>query len=96
MSDVCNRDCLNCTFEDCVVDDITQEEREEINSRSKPKRVLSEASKQHAREYCKKYYQEHRAEFLAYRKSYYEAHKEECRRSTRERYQRKKRERENA
>lgn len=27
----CNRDCFNCTFADCIVDDVTKEEERTIN-----------------------------------------------------------------
>lgn len=30
----CNHDCLNCTYEDCVNDKITDSEIEEINQRN--------------------------------------------------------------
>lgn len=31
---MCNRDCFNCTFDDCVIDEATPEEKREINKRN--------------------------------------------------------------
>ena len=31
----CNRDCFNCTYEDCIVNDISSEERSEIKERDR-------------------------------------------------------------
>lgn len=33
MINLCNRDCFNCKYDDCVVDNISSVERIEINTR---------------------------------------------------------------
>lgn len=83
----CNRDCFNCIYEDCIQDDVSDEERAFINSQDRslrnqraksPGPVTSYYSRN--TEYCKrrslKYYQEHREECLDRFKNYYQRNKE--------------------
>lgn len=35
MGKKCNRDCFNCVFDDCIIDKMTKEEREEAKERDK-------------------------------------------------------------
>lgn len=35
MESVCNNDCFNCKFEDCIVDSLTALERAEQNERDR-------------------------------------------------------------
>lgn len=35
MGKKCNRDCFNCIFDDCIMENITSEEREEAKERDK-------------------------------------------------------------
>jgi len=68
----CNRDCFNCPFDDCVMDDISDSEIASIEKRnskvSKPKKSVDKKKQ----ERCKRYYQLHKAERIEYQKTYNE------------------------
>lgn len=57
---MCDRDCFNCKYDDCIVDDITSRERRE---QDKADRVATGKST-----YKREYYQKHK-------QIYYEANK---------------------
>lgn len=40
MSSVCNRDCFNCIYPDCIANDVTAEEREDIRRREMEARLV--------------------------------------------------------
>ena len=74
----CNKDCFNCPYPDCIVDDMSYEEyREsaerdrELKTSQKSRKEKKTAAKQKA------YYEAHREEIAAKQKAYYEAHGEE-------------------
>ena len=73
----CNKDCFNCPYPDCIVDDMSYEEyREsaerdrELKTSQKSRKEKKTAAKQKA------YYEAHREEVAAKQKAYREAHKE--------------------
>ena len=68
---VCNRDCFQCPFPDCVDDRITQEERRASMIRDSE---LKERSKVAAAK--KAYYEANREKVAAAKKAYYEANRE--------------------
>jgi len=66
---MCNRDCFNCTYDDCVDDRISVPEYEAIKDECKT------SAKE--RERVRKYRQEHKLERNAYNKRYNQEHSEE-------------------
>ena len=73
----CNKDCFNCPYPDCIVDDMSYEEyREsaerdrELKTSQKSRKEKKTAAKQKA------YYEAHREEIAAKQKAYREAHRE--------------------
>lgn len=77
----CNHDCFNCAFGDCVNDEITETEAQEIESREKPKRKHGDSRSYYIRNrekiLAKKkvYYQNNKEKIKAYKHKYYETHK---------------------
>lgn len=88
---ICNYDCFNCKYSDCIASDtITQEERKTINARNNTDKEYKHSEKSRkarrryyrehidsAREYQKKYQKDHEEELREYRKKYYQNHKDE-------------------
>lgn len=73
----CNRDCFNCTFPDCVVDDISAEERR--SARQLDAVALLDDIKYREGKRSLRYYYAHREERLAYKKAWRESRREEIR-----------------
>lgn len=69
----CNRDCFNCTFEDCVINTISDEERVEIDNRG----IKASRRKELAQK--RKYYQDHKEHLDAKHKQYEQEHIEKVR-----------------
>jgi hypothetical protein len=115
---ICNRDCFNCTFSDCIYDGITEEERKDGDKRDlvatsaledvgdvirtgkvgRPRKVVlkrqTESGKIEKRERMKNYYERCRDERISYQKKYNEQNKERKREYDRQRYLRRKAEKE--
>lgn len=79
---VCNRDCLNCIYEDCIEDKLKTNHK---------KGELSEEAKAHKAEYNRQAYWKNRERRLAYQKAYQKAHRAEQNEYMRKRYAEKKR-----
>ena len=78
MVSVCNRDCFNCAFDDCILDVLDAEDYKE--QRRIEKEILLPKSKKEK-------------EIAAYQRAYYEANKERLRAYRRE-YMRVRRQKE--
>jgi hypothetical protein len=83
MSAVCNRDCFNCPYEDCVVDgesalEVARAEQRDQQAVCKP----PEAD----RAYRKRYYEKHRAIETQRSRAYYQEHRFELSDKKREYY----------
>ena len=88
---VCNRDCLNCLFDDCIRDEMTHEDykalrkmdficgaKETPDAKIAAKRkAYREANREEIAAYQKAYYEANREEIAAKRKAYREAKKKE-------------------
>ena len=88
---VCNRDCLNCLFDDCICDEMTHEDykalrkmdficgaKETPDAKIAAKRkAYREANREEIAAYQKAYYEANREEIAAKRKAYREANREE-------------------
>ena len=73
---VCNRDCLNCIFDDCICDEMTHEDYKALRkmdficgAKETPDAKIAA--------YKKAYYEANREEIAAKRKAYREANREE-------------------
>ena len=86
MRPVCNMDCFNCQFDDCICDILRNEDIEEIEARDR-KFDKKKAQKEANNERAKAYYREHREEKLQYAKEYQAKHREELLPKKREYYQ---------
>jgi hypothetical protein len=74
MAAVCNRDCFNCQYEDCIVDDMTLAEYAESRKRELTMHKTPEQKRIAAKQ--KAYYEANRDEIAAKQKAYYEANRE--------------------
>ena len=88
---MCNHDCFHCPHPDCICDEETPAEigaaeLRDKEAQGKPKRKLSEKS----RERNSQYYQDHRERYLAYYRVYYRTHKEKTKAYKADYYQRNK------
>jgi len=72
---VCNRDCFNCPYEDCIVDGMTLEEYAE--SRQRELTMHKTPAQKRAAAKRKAYYEANRDEIAAKKKAYYEANRDE-------------------
>ena len=98
----CNRDCFNCIFEDCIVNELLPEDLKEINQRDREIRFINKDNKRKKiAERQRKYHEEHREEInerqrkhraehkeeiAEYRRKYYAEHKEAINESQRKYY----------
>lgn len=79
MSEVCNKDCFNCPYEDCILDDLDLEDYEELDKIDQ-NIMTSDVNDDwiaKKREYQKNYYQNNKARMLEKSKAWHEAHKAE-------------------
>lgn len=83
-SAVCNRDCFNCPFDDCVVDDYTYDEVVEARERDKEYALteMDNSTREKVKkntEYLREYYQKNKDKKSEYNRWYREEHKDEMR-----------------
>ena len=91
MSDICNKDCFNCPYEDCINDEFDDNDFRELKKLDKELGEMNTTTGYEYDQYRKKkrqYYQTHKEERKAYQRSYYQTHKEE-RKEERRAYNRK-------
>lgn len=87
----CNRDCFNCPFPDCVVDDITDEERDELEQidreilKTVTEKQLAAKARQH------EYYLLHKDLICQRHKEWVAKHPKQHRKQAREWYRKNKR-----
>lgn len=73
MDSICNHDCFNCKFEDCICDDMTPDDYVESNARD----ISLQTPQQKAEhDWRKAYNAKHREKIAAYKRAYYESHME--------------------
>ena len=72
----CNRDCFNCIFEDCIVNELLPEDLKEINQRDREIRRDNKDNK--------------RKKIAERQRKYREEHRDEINERQRKNYQRKK------
>ena len=88
MKKICNKDCFNCPYEDCINDEMDHEDYREAAVRD---RELAMTPKKRERAaYQKAYYEANREKIAAGKKAYRETHREAYNRYHRE-YARRKR-----
>lgn len=73
----CNHDCLNCQYEDCILDDDDEEfTAEELTYEDIVENELVPRSKKMARARSLKYAENHREQIREYGRKYYHEHRE--------------------
>lgn len=103
MDKICNKDCFNCPYEDCINDEMDHEDYREAAVRDRelfmtPKKreraayqkAYYEKNKEKRAAYQKEYREKNREKLAAGKKAYREAHREAYNRYHRE-YARRKR-----
>lgn len=70
MGKICNEDCFNCKYDDCILDSLGR-----YNKEPEPKEVSEKKMKNRIR--MARYYQENKEAIKAQKKEYYYAHREE-------------------
>lgn len=75
MEKICNKDCFNCIYDDCILDSCGRNER-----KKKKRSESSEAQRLH------RYYLEHKEEVKAKNLAYYREHREEINSKRRKAY----------
>lgn len=83
---VCGRNCFQCPFPDCIMEDVTQEECAAAKKRDLE--LITPEERDRAR--WRAYYYAHREQRLDRQKEYWQTHKEEINRKRRETYFEKK------
>lgn len=74
MTAKCNRDCFNCTFADCIEDELSEEDYREL--RAIDKNILKTSGKAQDKKQRKhEWYMANRTRILARQKLWYEAHR---------------------
>lgn len=89
---MCNHDCFNCEYPDCICDDVSREEKtlsEKIDAFAANKNFVAIMKK---RECGKKDYKKHRDKRLSYSKNYYIKNKDRISAYKKEWYRKKKKE----
>ena len=79
---VCNRDCFNCPYEDCVVEgasalEIARSERLDAKAAEDPGTAKPRRHGRQRSAYKSRYHREHRDKYNAINKAYYQAHRKE-------------------
>ena len=79
---LCNRDCFNCPYEDCVVEgesalEIARSERMDAKAAEEPGAAKPRRNGRLRRAYKSRYHREHRDKLNAIAKAYYAAHRQE-------------------
>ena len=72
---ICDHDCFHCKFDDCICDDMTQDDYAEARERDFALTRTAEQKKIAAKQ--KAYREANRDEIAAYQKAYYEANRDE-------------------
>ena len=72
---ICDKDCLNCRFDDCINDEMDAQDYQESDRRDK---LCQSEAKRKMRAKNKAAYEKRRADKLAYARDYYQKHKEEA------------------
>ena len=88
MKKICNKDCFNCPYEDCINDEMDHEDYQEAADRDRELFMTPEKRKIAAGK--KAYYEANREKIAAGQKAYREANREAYNRYHRE-YARRKR-----
>ena len=90
MSQICDRDCFNCRFDDCICDEMTADDWKAargiddfIHTKTEKEKSIAAKQKQYYEENResiaakqKKYREENRESIAAYQKQYYEENRE--------------------
>lgn len=74
MKKICNKDCFNCTYADCVNDEMDHEDYREAADRDRELLITPKKRKRAA--YFKVYYKKNREKIAAHQKVYYEEKRE--------------------
>ena len=79
MAERCNRDCFNCPYEDCILEesDITLAERVALQEMERDFVLPKSRKEKEIAAYKKAYYEANREEIAARQKAYREANREE-------------------
>ena len=81
---VCDKDCFNCIYDDCICDELDHADYKELAA-LESEIVLPKSFSQKRRAACQKAYREaNKDKVAAYKKAYYEANKEKYNRYMRE------------
>lgn len=75
---ICNRDCFNCKYDDCINDTLTAAEIKASERADKEMTDLASRKQIEKREYVKRYNAKHRERIRAYKKQYHQKNKQKC------------------
>lgn len=76
---ICDHDCFNCKYEDCVNNDYTKEDFDQQQQLDKEFRQRKKKKWAGQKEASKRYYYEHHEQMLEKGRKYYHSHKEKFR-----------------
>lgn len=71
---ICDKDCFNCPYDDCICNEFSEEDLEKINALVE---ILTLPEKPPVSEKKRTYYERHKEERKAYQRDYYAKHKQE-------------------
>lgn len=86
---ICDKDCFNCKFPDCILDDSDAVDERvlcDLDKQIEKSMTAEELRKQKQREYGKRYYQEHKEECRARAKEYQRTHRWQVKQTKRKWY----------
>lgn len=86
---VCDRDCFHCPYPDCIVDEMSAQERRDSSNRERsivPKPPGKRSGTYMGKEYYRAYYHANQEKCRAYARAYYERHRDEITARVRARY----------
>lgn len=89
---VCDRDCFHCPYPDCIVDEMSAQERRDSSNRERsiiPKPPGKRSGTYMSKEYARAYYHANQEKCRAYARAYYERHRDEITARERARYREK-------
>ena len=96
--EICNYDCFNCVYDDCINDSLTYNDYKQSKALDKESKQVAgkvaetyyERNKERIRMQCKQYYQKNRGKVLQHNKEYYKKNKEKVLQYHKEYYKKNK------
>lgn len=90
---MCNRDCFNCIYDDCILDEIDENDLQELKDAEEIAGIIKPSKKSgYNKEQKAAYYNAHREKYKSYRRKHYEKHREQIKAYQKRYYQEHKKE----